>query len=328
MKLCCIWKSCPDHEVLILGDPSLLLWGLWDPSLLCIHCIRYQVQAPTALCTTGQSVERWVTGAKNRGLIGKASRLRRWWTAVAAKSLQLCPTLCNPKDSSPPGSSVPYIYTAAAAAKLLQLCPTLCNPIDGSPPGILVPGILQARTLEWVAISFSNAWKWKVKVKSLSRVQLLATSWTAAYQAPLSMGFSRQEVPSPLSQKSNAPKFGFWASFKSSLQWHSFSRGSSRLTDWTQVSCLEGRFLHCRQILYQLSYKGCPLSLGIATSSTEYLESWRLLLKLVQIPNFQTSLKASFFYRANGQRWQSRVRKVMSCCKYFLVLVKTLKGMC
>ena len=82
---------------------------------------------------------------------------------------------------------------AAAAAKLLQLCPTLCNPIDGSPPGSPVPGILQARPLEWVAISFSNAWKWKVKVKSLSHVQLLATPWTAAHQAPPSMGFSRQE---------------------------------------------------------------------------------------------------------------------------------------
>ena len=89
----------------------------------------------------------------------------------------------------------------AAAAKLLQSCPTLCDPIDGSPPGSPVPGILQARTLEWVAISFSNAWKWKVKGKSLSSVQLLATPWTAAYQAPLSMGFARQEywsgVPLP-----------------------------------------------------------------------------------------------------------------------------------
>jgi len=80
-------------------------------------------------------------------------------------------------------------------------CVRLCDPIDGSPPGSAIPGILQARTLEWVAISFSNAWKWKVKVKSLSRVWLLATPWTAAYQAPLSMGFSRQEywsgVPLP-----------------------------------------------------------------------------------------------------------------------------------
>jgi len=93
------------------------------------------------------------------------------------------------------------MYAAAAAAKSLQSCPTLCDPIDGSPLGSPIPGILQARTLEWVAISFSNAWKWKVKVKSLSRVWLFATPHTAAYQAPPSMGFSRQEywsgVPSP-----------------------------------------------------------------------------------------------------------------------------------
>ena len=94
--------------------------------------------------------------------------------------------------------------TAAAAAKSLQLWPTVRNPIDGSPPGSPVPGILQVRTLEWVAISFSNVWKWKVKVKSLSCAWLLATPWTAAYQASLSMGFSRQEywswvpLPSPM----------------------------------------------------------------------------------------------------------------------------------
>ena len=87
----------------------------------------------------------------------------------------------------------PWISAAAAAAaKSLQSCPTLCDPRDGSPPGSPVPGILQARTQEWVAISFSNAWKWKVKVKSLSRVWLLATPWTAAHQAPPSMGVSRQ----------------------------------------------------------------------------------------------------------------------------------------
>jgi len=95
------------------------------------------------------------------------------------------------------------ILSAAAAANSLQSCPTLCDPIDGSSPGSPVPGILQARTLEWLAISFSNAWKWKVKMKSLSRVQLLATPWTTAHQAPPSMGFSRQEywsgvpLPSP-----------------------------------------------------------------------------------------------------------------------------------
>ena len=93
-----------------------------------------------------------------------------------------------------------------AAAKSLQSCPTLCDPIDCSPPGSPVPGILKARTLEWVAISFSNAWKWKVKVKSLSRVRLFETPWTAAYQALPSLGFSRQEywsgvpLPSPFKE--------------------------------------------------------------------------------------------------------------------------------
>ena len=96
----------------------------------------------------------------------------------------------------------------AAAAKSLQSCPTLCDPMDSSPPGSPVPGILQARTLEWVAISFSNAWKWKVKVTSLSHIQLIATPWTAAYQAPLSMGFSRQEYWSgvPLPSLSDQPR--------------------------------------------------------------------------------------------------------------------------
>ena len=85
------------------------------------------------------------------------------------------------------------LLSAAAAANSLQSCLILCNPIDGGPLGSPVPGILQARTLEWVAISFSNAWKWKVKVKSLSRVWLLVNPWTAAHQAPPSLGFSRQE---------------------------------------------------------------------------------------------------------------------------------------
>ena len=90
---------------------------------------------------------------------------------------------------------------------------TLCDPIDGSPPGFPVPGILQARILEWVAISFSNARKWKVKVKSLSRVRLAATPWTAAYQAPLSMGFARQEYWSgvPLPCTMDKGKYSKWA---------------------------------------------------------------------------------------------------------------------
>ena len=94
-----------------------------------------------------------------------------------------------------------FAAAAAAAAKLLQSCPTPCDPMDWSPPGSPVPGILQARTLEWIAISFSNTWKGKVKVKLC---WLLTTPWTAAHQTPLSMGFSRQEywsgllLPSPL----------------------------------------------------------------------------------------------------------------------------------
>ena len=106
--------------------------------------------------------------------------------------------------------SSPEIPANTAAAKSRQSCPTLCDPRDGSLPGSLVPRILQARTLEWVAISFSNAWKWKVKVKLLSRVRLLATPWTAAYQAPPSMGFSRQEywsgVPLPSPPANTNPK--------------------------------------------------------------------------------------------------------------------------
>ena len=158
---------------------------------------------------------------------------------MCAKLLQSCPTLCNPIDYSPPGSTVHRILQArilgwvalsssrgssrprdwtwvscisffAATAKSLQLCLTLCNPIDGSPPASPIPGILQARTLEWVVISFSNAWKWKVKVTSFSHVWLLATPWTAAHQAPPPMGFSRQGywsgVPLPSVVHIKSPK--------------------------------------------------------------------------------------------------------------------------
>ena len=108
--------------------------------------------------------------------------------------------ILSPPIPSPP--SLQHVwdpsYSAAAAAKSLQSCPTLCNPRDSSPPGSSVLGILQARMLEWVAISFFNAWKWKVKVKSLSPVWLFATPWTTAYQAPSSMGVSRQEYWSGL----------------------------------------------------------------------------------------------------------------------------------
>ena len=126
---------------------------------------------------------------------------KQWQTLFfwAPKALRMVTAAMNLKGAC---SSEEKLWPSYAA-KLLQSCPTLCDPIDGSPPGSTVPGILQARTLEWVAISFSNAWKWKVEVKSLSCVRLLATPWTATYQAPPSMGFSRQEywsgvpLPSP-----------------------------------------------------------------------------------------------------------------------------------
>ena len=115
-----------------------------------------------------------------------------------------------------------HIYSLSlniyAAAKSLQSCPTLCNPMDCSLPGFSIHGILQARTLEQVAISFSNAGKWKVKVKSLSHVRLLAIPWTAAYQAPPSMGFSGQQywsgvpLPSPSIYK-NMYKFTYFNLF-------------------------------------------------------------------------------------------------------------------
>ena len=128
------------------------------------------------------------------------------------------------------------LVLSAAAAKSRQSCLTLCDPIDGSPPGSPVPGILQARTLEWVAISFSNAAKWKVKVKSLNRVRLLATPWTAAYQAPPSMGFSRQEY------LSGVPLPSPWYSLVYCINWHSyfyctsvqsFSHVQLLVTPWT-----------------------------------------------------------------------------------------------
>ena len=102
-------------------------------------------------------------------------------------------TVPLPPDSIGIGIMTFYPQILLSRHVSLQSCPTLCEPIDGSPPGSPVPGILQARTLEWVAISFSNAWKGKVKVKSLSHVRLLVTPWTAAHQAPPSMGVSRQE---------------------------------------------------------------------------------------------------------------------------------------
>ena len=127
----------------------------------------------------------------------------------------------------------------AATAKSLQSCPTLCDPIDGSPPGSPVPGILQARTLEWVAISFSNAWKWKVKVKSLSRVRLLTTPWTVAHQAPPSTGFSRQEywsgVPLPFLCMGRCKTVGLWRS----LLWYAPQLSGANIPSFLILSLLQ-----------------------------------------------------------------------------------------
>ena len=114
-----------------------------------------------------------------------ARKMLKWWSLLSRRS---------------------YLFAAAAAAA--KSCPALCDPIDSSPPGSTIPGILQARTLEWGAISFSDASKWKVKGKSLSRVQLSATPWTAACQAPPSMGFSRQEY------WSGVPLLSIWGDWK------------------------------------------------------------------------------------------------------------------
>ena len=130
----------------------------------------------------------------------------RWKFSTVFLKIRKKSWLREPEGLSGRCESPVEIVAAATAAKSLQSCPTLCDPIDSSPPGFPVLGILQARTLEWVAISFCNAWKWKVKVKSLSRVWLVATPRTAAYQAPPSMGFSRQEhwsglpFPSPMQE--------------------------------------------------------------------------------------------------------------------------------
>ena len=170
------------------------------PSFLQSNCWGnvFILQSPAP---QGQGAAGW----RHKGLKLLGRQLAHWGRAQTSQnfwgSLSLWPR-SQPIPFTPLSQDLsPPQYIAAAAAKALQSCPTLCDPTDGSPPGSPVPGILQARTLEWVAISFSNAWKCEVKVKSLSRLWLFVTPWTAAHQAPPSMGFSRQEhwsgVPLP-----------------------------------------------------------------------------------------------------------------------------------
>ena len=158
------------------------MWWLWFTGLCYFtteQCLAPQMQKIRKMNRTHE--EGWKDRKKGGSLRG------RGWLGQWVDSQCLC-----------------WSPAAAAAAKSLQSCPTLCDPIDGSPSDSSVPRILQERILEWVAIPFSNAGKWKVKVKSLSCVRLLATPWTSAYQAPPFMGFSRQEywsglpLPSPM----------------------------------------------------------------------------------------------------------------------------------
>ena len=133
------------------------------------------------------------------------------------RRLQQDPLFLGLGMASPPqweGKIVTFNRSLLHTAKSLQSCLTLCNPIDGSPPGSPIPGILQARTLEWVAVSFSNAWKRKAKVKSFSCVWLL-TPRTVAYHAPPSMGFPRQEYWSGVPLPSPIAIIGFHNNFSS-----------------------------------------------------------------------------------------------------------------
>ena len=175
--------------------------------------------------------------------------------------------------------------TAAAAAKSLQSCPTLCNPIDGSPPSSPVPGILQARTLEWVAISFSNAWKWKMKVKSLSRVWLFMTPWTAAYQAPPSMGFSRQEYWSGVPLLSQTLQVLIY-SFSGTLHVHLIL-----------IAALENSQLHRNQRLCSLPIMS---QLGWKDLRVRSSFSWS------QMPCSQTPCSQRFF--SSRQRYKSSLK--------------------
>ena len=184
---------------------------------------------------------------------------------------------------------------AAAAAKLLQSCPTLWDPRDSSPPDFPAPGILQARTLEWVAISFSNAWKWKVKVKSFSRAQLLETPWTAAHQAPLVHGSSRQEywsgvpLPSPTCRATVLNKHRTFLGFKpmSAGLLHSrhpfllmfmpiisFSKSRSTLNLWALVTFRTQTFTKMTAFLLLSYYRSLESILSKAKQDCLGLTRW------------------------------------------------------
>ena len=201
--------------------------------------------------------------------------------------------MTHAQDSLPVGSAQSpavdnLLWMLLLLLSRFQLCPNLCDPMDGSPPGAPVLGILQARTLEWVAISFSNAWKWKAKMKSLSRVWLLATSWTAAHQALPPMGFSRQEywcgvpLPSPWilgpnqCQSSLTPQQ--WASFaflKEALLFILFNLLIG-CTTWHTGSYLPARDWACPHWELRVVTTGLPGSSSFAL----YIHLWPVNIEL------------------------------------------------
>ena len=204
------WTAACQASLSITNSQSLLKLMSIESVIPSNHPTISSAVVPFSSClqsfpASGSFPVSWffASGGQSVGIWASASvfpmNIQDWcplgWTGwISLQSKGLSGVFSQFKSINSLEFSFLYIYhSAAAAAKSLQSCPTLCDPIDRSPRGSSVPEILQARTLEWVAISFSNAWKWKVKVKSLSHARLLATPWTAAHQAPPSMGFSRQE---------------------------------------------------------------------------------------------------------------------------------------
>ena len=206
---------------------------------------------------------------------------------------------------------------ATATAKSLQLCPTLCNPIDGSPPGSPVPGILQARTLECVAISFSNAWKWKVKGKSVSRVRLLATPWTAAYQAPPSLGFSRQEywsgmpLPYPLVAKSCATHWNPMDCSSPGSSVHGILQ--SRILEWVAIS-------------FSSAWK-CKVKVKSLSSIQLVATPWTAAHQAPPSMGFSRQEYWSGVPLPSPKERGGEDKKTMNCCKD-LVLARLWEGMC
>ena len=176
----CIWQLCPlsPHFPEPANSHRPGLW--WGHEICVLQPLAVLLCFPLQLGSQDMNLQMFLSQTRVQPRWSWTSLLAAWGSAWRLPCL-----LRGARGQSPS-------YDGLAAAKSLQSCPTLCDPIDRSPPGSPVPGILQARTLEWVAISFSNAGKWKVKVKSLSHVWPSATPWTAAYQVPPSMGFSRQ----------------------------------------------------------------------------------------------------------------------------------------